>query len=410
MRTYGIETELFVVDGKNGRLAMFFPVTPNLMIRNDLMKKGKIPSTGKSWFTSEMGGAQVEMSTLPHSTRQGLIQEYEHKFGVVESAVYNRGWRLIGGGVYPGRHGAFNGDIQATTLDEYSDLIHEYGVAITTSFTGSLHTHVHAGPERERILFVNNLFRVIIPHLTALSECGPILYGKRSWERDSRHILWGTFQRDMSGIPPSFSSYASYEAHLLILASYGQLDRRSKLWYDVVPRFQYGTVEVRLCSMPIRRSIVYHLAGLIRVIGSRFAALYNDQSKQKVSLPGGLKFDLERAVMAESLPISLFKRQAVQKGISATGFDFFTGEEISLSDALKVMLQWLLESNDPISKEHESDLLALLQMVQAGEIVHGRTQTDEILEKYGELGGDTNQQAAYQLVTNFLIPQLELPL
>jgi carboxylate-amine ligase len=53
-----------------------------------------------------------------------------------------------------------------------------------------------------------------------------------------------------SGIPDQFESWSAYEDYVNTLVELHCIDNGKKLWWDLRPHPQFGTLEFRICDVP----------------------------------------------------------------------------------------------------------------------------------------------------------------
>jgi glutamate---cysteine ligase / carboxylate-amine ligase len=109
-----------------------------------------------------------------------------------------------------------------------------------------LHVHVGLGDPREA-LAVYNAVRSYLPELAALAANSPFFEGHPSGLASTRLKLSEDLPR--SGIPPAFASWEDL-AEFVVWAARGRLfPDLSYLWWDLRPRPDYGTLELRIADV-----------------------------------------------------------------------------------------------------------------------------------------------------------------
>lgn len=136
-------------------------------------------------------------------------------------------------------------------------------------------THVHVGIEdRAFLMDVFNVSRYFLPHVLALSTSSPFWMGRRTGLKSYRSVQWWNFPR--TGLPPTFGSYAQYQAMLDTLVRTRSIPDASKIWWDVRPHHRYPTLEFRVCDMCTRVDEAVCVAALFQALVAKLWKLRRD--------------------------------------------------------------------------------------------------------------------------------------
>jgi carboxylate-amine ligase len=118
--------------------------------------------------------------------------------------------------------------------------------------------HVHVGmPSKEMAIHIANSARYFLPHVFALSTNSPFWEGRNTGFKSYRTKVFDKFPR--TGIPDYFDSYSAYENYVNLLIKTNCIDNAKKIWWDLRVHPFYGTVEFRVCDVPLTvdESIAY---------------------------------------------------------------------------------------------------------------------------------------------------------
>ena len=67
-----------------------------------------------------------------------------------------------------------------------------------------------------------------------------------------------------TNIPDTFSSWADFESFVNLLVRTNCIDNAKKIWWDIRPHPFFGTLEFRICDIPMRVDETLALAALIQ--------------------------------------------------------------------------------------------------------------------------------------------------
>ena len=69
-----------------------------------------------------------------------------------------------------------------------------------------------------------------------------------------------------TGLPEHFDSWGEFEDYVQTLVDTRCIDNGKKIWWDVRPHPQFGTLEFRVCDVPTRPAETVAIAALIQAI------------------------------------------------------------------------------------------------------------------------------------------------
>jgi carboxylate-amine ligase len=130
------------------------------------------------------------------------------------------------------------------------------GVSVRRQGVQGLHVHVGMPGAEECWRCLDGILPWL-PVVLALSANSPWLAGELTGMASNRAPVLAELPR--AGVPPSFDSYAEWEAWIERLARLGVAEDYTRTWWDVRPHPQLGTLEVRVPDQPtdVRRSAAF---------------------------------------------------------------------------------------------------------------------------------------------------------
>src|SRR5262249_42583928 len=141
--------------------------------------------------------------------------------------------------------------------------------------------HVHVGmPDNDVGIELMNVARYILPHLLALSTSSPFWMGRNTGFKSYRSAVFSNFPR--TGIPPSFVSRAEFDSYINLLISTGSIDNGKKIWWDMRPHPQFGTLEFRVCDIATRVDECIALAATMQAFIVKFYSMFEKNTTFRV--------------------------------------------------------------------------------------------------------------------------------
>ncbi|CAL94893.1 YbdK family carboxylate-amine ligase [Azoarcus olearius] len=125
--------------------------------------------------------------------------------------------------------------------------------------------HVHIGcPGPDAALYLVHGLSRYIPHLIALSASSPFLQGQDTGFQSSR--LNAVFAFPLSGRAPFALSWSDFGAYFDKMSATGVVSSMKDFYWDIRPKPEYGTVEVRVMDTPLTVERAAALAAYIQAL------------------------------------------------------------------------------------------------------------------------------------------------
>jgi len=125
--------------------------------------------------------------------------------------------------------------------------------------------HVHIGISNpEDAIKVNNALRVYLPLLLALSTSSPFFEGEDTGLHSYRTKLFEALP--LAGMPDYLNNWKHFENLTEHLEGAEIINSVKDLWWDVRPHPGFGTVEIRVCDIPINFKEIIALVALMQAL------------------------------------------------------------------------------------------------------------------------------------------------
>lgn len=235
MFTMGVELELQLVNTRNHDLTSAAPDL--LALLSEKLHAGEI----KPEITQSM----IEASTAVHRTHESLLTELRaiRTSLVNEARVLNV--RVSGGGAHPFQHWSDRRIFDRPRFRHVSGL---YGYLAKQFTVFGQHIHIGCTNGDDALFLLHSMARYI-PHLIALSSCSPYYQGVDSAFDSSR--LNSVFAFPLSGRAPFLLRWSEFEKYFERMKSAGIVESMKDFYWDIRPKPEYGTIEIRICDTPL---------------------------------------------------------------------------------------------------------------------------------------------------------------
>jgi len=248
--TLGVELELQLVNRRDCDLTRAASDLLGLVARH------AHPGEIKPEITESM----IEVSTGIHTGHAGLLAELRAIRGALLGVAGRLNIGIAGGGAHPFQHWSERRIMDTPRMHHVSQL---YGY-LAKQFT-VFGQHIHVGcPDGDDALYLLHAFARYVPQLIALSGASPFYQGVDTAFDSSR--LNAVFAFPLSGRAPYLLSWDEFNGYFAKMRSAGIVESMKDFYWDIRPKPEFGTIEIRVCDTPLTVERAAALAGYAQVI------------------------------------------------------------------------------------------------------------------------------------------------
>lgn len=234
--TLGVELELQLLNPSDFNLAA---------ASNDLLELlGRKPFPGM--VTPEITQAMIEVATSVQHEHGGLLVQLRQIRDSLVQAADRLNIGIGGGGTHPFQTWPEQRITQRQRFRKVSAL---YGY-LAKQFT-IFGQHVHVGCRSgDEALFLLHALNRYVPHFIALSASSPFSHGHDTMFHSSR--LNSVFAFPLSGRAPFITRWSEFASSYFDKMEHtGVVKSMKDFYWDIRPKPEYGTIELRVCDTPL---------------------------------------------------------------------------------------------------------------------------------------------------------------
>ncbi|MBB5390506.1 MULTISPECIES: YbdK family carboxylate-amine ligase [unclassified Herbaspirillum] len=248
--TMGIELELQLVNRRNYNLASDAVDLLNWIAPRELQKQIKL----------EMTQGMIELNSDIHTRVDELIEELKGLRAALNNGARYLNIDVSGGGAHPFQH--WN-EQRITPSERFHHLHEKYGYLAKTFTVFGQHIHIGV-PDGDDALYLTHAFSRFVPHFIALSAASPFYQGADTRFDSSRSNVVRAFP--LSGTAPVHTKWAEFETYYDELMQMGIIASMKDFYWDIRPKPEYGTVEIRVCDTPLTIEHAAHLGAYAQLL------------------------------------------------------------------------------------------------------------------------------------------------
>ena len=233
--TMGVELELQIVNRRDYNLTRG---SGDLLT---VLEKQKHGYDIKPEITQSM----IEIATSVHSRHKDMLDELDAMRKLLAAAADKLNLGLSGGGAHPFQHWE---DQHIFPTERYQLVSQLYGYLAKQFTVYGQHIHIGCANGDEAVRLAHLLARYI-PHFIALSASSPFYQGVDTSFQSSRLTSINAFP--LSGYMPFVADWEAFNTYFEKMKRLGIVASMKDFYWDIRPKPEYGTVEIRVCDTPL---------------------------------------------------------------------------------------------------------------------------------------------------------------
>ena len=247
--TIGVEIELQIIDKNNLDL-------------NNISSKvlANIDKEFSDKIKCELVESMIEINTDICSNVEEAEKDIKKTINYLEEILKNYESELSCSSLHPF---AIGKNQIVTDNDRYKRIMNDLQMVGKRFISQGLHIHIGIG-DAERAIKINNALRIYLPLLLSLSTSSPFFEGEDTGLHSYRTKLFEALP--LAGMPDYLNSWKHFENLTEHLEGAGIINSVKDLWWDVRPHPGFGTVEIRVCDIPINFNEIIALVALIQAL------------------------------------------------------------------------------------------------------------------------------------------------
>jgi carboxylate-amine ligase len=248
--TFGVELELQLISPRDFNLTRG---ASDLLART---QKLKLSGEVKPEITESM----VELNSSVHTRHDALLEELKQLRDAVVREAERANLRVAGGGAHPFHKWS---DRRIYPTERFNELSAKYGY-LSKQFT-VFGQHIHIGcASGDDAVYLTHMLSRYVPHFIAMSASSPFFQGEDTSFDSSRLTAVRAFP--LSGTMPFVGSWDEFTAFYRKMLVYGIVKSMKDFYWDIRPKPEYGTVEIRVCDTPLTVALAAHLAAYAQTL------------------------------------------------------------------------------------------------------------------------------------------------
>jgi carboxylate-amine ligase len=259
--TLGVELELMVLNTHDYNLVRG---APDLLAR---LEKVDLAGEVKPEITESM----IEINSAVNTNYADLLDELVRVRDAIVIAAERLNVAVAGGGSHPFHKWREQRIFPTERFQRVSAL---YGYLAKQFTVFGQHIHVGVANGDDAVYLTHHLARYI-PHFIALSASSPFSQGEDTSFETSRLHAVSSFP--LSGQMPPVKTWAEFNRYFDEMQGYGIVASMKDFYWDIRPKPEYGTIEIRICDTPLTVESAAQLAAYAQTLAADLLRNRRDQ-------------------------------------------------------------------------------------------------------------------------------------
>ena len=250
----GVELELQLVN------TVDFDLTSGANDLLELLSRKPFPGT----VTPEMTQSMIEIATGIQTSHAPLLAELRGMRDTLVAACERLNIDICGGGTHPFQRWSDQRVFSKPRFEQISQL---YGYLAKQFTVFGQHVHVGCASGDDALFLLHSLNRYV-PHFIALSASSPYFQGVDTLFDSAR--LNSVFAFPLSGRAPFTLGWDDFANNYFTkMEATGIVESMKDFYWDIRPKPEYGTIELRVCDTPLTVERAAALACYLQAICRR---------------------------------------------------------------------------------------------------------------------------------------------
>lgn len=233
--TMGVELELQLVDLQHYNLAM--------EAKDFLRRVSEVAHPGK--MIPEITQSMIELNSSPHLFYDSLLKELYTLRNILSLQAHQTHIGICGGGTHPFQLWKQQ---RIYPTDRFASVSEQYGYLAKQFTVFGQHIHI-ACPNGDAAIYLCHAFARYLPQFIALSAASPFQQGVDTAFDCSRLAVISAFP--LSGTPPWLLTWEEFANYYAKMENLGVIKSMKDFYWDIRPKPEYGTIELRICDTPL---------------------------------------------------------------------------------------------------------------------------------------------------------------
>ena len=199
----------------------------------------------EEYIKPEITQSMIEINSSVHYKPSSMHKELQSMSHFLKHIADKEKISICGGGTHPFQDWRKR---KIFPSKRFKGLVKQYGY-LTKRFT-VFSMHMHLGCDTaDKAIYLTHMLSRYVPHFIAFSASSPFYYGTNTGFNSARSNIASSFP--LSGHMPMVNDWSEFCAYYKKMKNMEIIGSMKDFYWDIRPKPEFGTVEIRVCDMPL---------------------------------------------------------------------------------------------------------------------------------------------------------------
>lgn len=208
----------------------------------------------------EITQSMIEINSSIHYSVNDLLEELYSLQTVLLNLAKQVDVFFCGGGTHPFHRWSLQ---KIFPTKRYKNLSRHYRYLSKRSTVFGEHIHIGCA-HREDAIYLTHALARYVPHFIAICASSPFYQGIDTGFYSSRSTVFNAFP--LSGVIPYLTNWQDFSTYFYKLKGLGIVESMKDFYWDIRPKPEYGTVELRVCDTPLTLKKAVAIAAYLQAL------------------------------------------------------------------------------------------------------------------------------------------------
>lgn len=246
---------------------LIHPATFDLISKSKDLIKNIVNSQYSESIKPEVTQSMIEINSSPHTSMKDMQEELTTLRNFLLKEAIKKHVLIAGGGTHPFQKWSLQ---KIFPSKRYKNIARQYRYLSKCSTVFGQHLHVGC-PDGDMAIYLTKALMRFVPHFIVLSASSPFYQGIDTGFNSSRNTALNAYP--LSGLMPiEITNWQEFTNYFNKLRKLRIVESMKDFYWDIRPKPEFGTVELRICDTPLTINKAVMLGAYLQGLASYLQA------------------------------------------------------------------------------------------------------------------------------------------
>ncbi len=221
------------------------PASFNLLSKAKDLVRNVQPTPFANLIKPEITQSMLEINSSVQQSTSVLLTELEQICAFLNQQAEQLNLNFCGGGTHPFQKWVSR---KIFPIQRYRNIAKRYKYIAKRSTVFGLHIHIGCS-NTEHAIYLCHLLARYVHQLLAISASSPFYEGIDTGYNSTRSTIFNSYP--LCGTIPYVTDWRKFSSYFHKMKGLGVIDSMKDFYWDIRPKPEFGTIEIRVCDAPL---------------------------------------------------------------------------------------------------------------------------------------------------------------